>query len=376
MSIPLSLYIHLPWCVRKCPYCDFNSHAIRPAEIPENAYIDCLLNDFKRQLPTLQGREIISIFLGGGTPSLFSAQSIARLFKEIGRMHPLALDCEITLEANPGAAEQQRFKGYREAGVNRISLGIQSFQSEKLRLLGRIHDEDEAHKAIDMVKAAGFSRFNIDIMHGLPQQTLEDALFDLQQMIQYQPTHFSWYQLTIEPNTYFHRQTPILPDEDVLFAIEQQGLLQLQQHQFERYEVSAYAKPGQSCRHNLNYWLFGDYLGLGAGAHSKLTCFETQQIKRHWNYRSPHTYMNAKEGFISNASLLTPEDLVTEFMLNALRLYQDISFELFEQRTLLPRRVLEPAMVMAAQRGLLSYEHGLSVTALGRRYLNDLCQLF
>lgn len=376
MSIPLSLYIHLPWCIRKCPYCDFNSHAIHQADIPEAAYIDCLLRDFERQLPALQERDIISIFLGGGTPSLFSAQGIARLLKAIAMLHPIASDCEITLEANPGTVEQQRFKGYREAGVNRISLGVQSFQSEKLRLLGRIHDAEEAHRALEMIKTAGFLRFNVDVMHGLPQQTLDDALFDLQQMMQYQPTHVSWYQLTIEPNTYFHRQTPVLPDEEVLFDIEQQGLLLLEQQGFQRYEVSAYAQAGQTCRHNLNYWLFGDYVGIGAGAHSKLSCQKTQQIKRHWNYRSPHTYMNAKESVVSNTSLLTPEDLVTEFMLNTLRVYQDISLELFEQRTFLSRTVLEPAMAAAVQKGLLSSQHALLVTPLGRRYLNDLCQLF
>jgi len=368
-----ALYIHLPWCIKKCPYCDFNSHAVK-GDIPEDAYIDYLLEDFNSHFESIKEREISSIFFGGGTPSLFSAKSLERLLTSIKKLIAFSDDCEITLEANPGTVEQTRFKHYFELGINRISLGIQSFQAEKLKALGRIHNDIEAHTAIDAVRKAGFINFNIDIMHGLPDQTVEESLNDLAQAIKHNPTHLSWYQLTIEPNTFFHRNTPVLPDEDALEAIEQQGLSLLENNNYKRYEISAYSLEGKQSQHNKNYWLFGDYLGIGAGAHSKLTL--SNKITRHWNHKSPYSYMKKEEPFISNQITIKEPDIIFEFMLNALRLFESVSFELFEANTGLRRSVLKIPMDLAIKKGLLKNKPFIETTDLGKKYLNDLCKIF
>lgn len=373
MLTDLSLYIHLPWCVKKCPYCDFNSHELK-TDLPEDDYIDCLIEDFKSHLPTIEGRIIKSIFFGGGTPSLFSANALERLLKNLAHWIKFSEDCEITLEANPGTVEQTRFKNYVDIGINRISLGIQSFQSEKLKLLGRIHNDIEAHKAIDAVKKAGFINFNIDIMHGLPNQSIDEALSDLEQALNHEPTHLSWYQLTIEPNTYFYRHTPILPNEEILEKIEQQGLKLLKKNGLIRYEISAYSIQEKQSVHNKNYWLFGDYLGIGAGAHSKLTI--ENKVMRHWNHKSPYSYMKKNEAFISNKIQIQQQDIVFEFMLNALRLFHPISFCLFEQRTGLDRHILKKPLDLAIQKGLLKNKPYIETTALGKKFLNDLCRIF
>ena len=368
-----ALYIHLPWCIKKCPYCDFNSHEMK-GDIPEEAYIDCLLEDFNSHLFSIQDREISSIFFGGGTPSLFSAKSLDRLLTTIQSKIKFSENCEITLEANPGTVEQTRFRNYFEIGINRISLGIQSFQAEKLKALGRIHNDVEAHTAIDAVRNAGFTNFNIDLMHGLPNQTPEESLNDIAQAIKHKPTHLSWYQLTIEPNTYFHKNTPVLPDEDALEMIEQQGLLLLENNHLKRYEISAYALDGKQSQHNKNYWLFGDYLGIGAGAHSKLTI--DNKIMRHWNHKSPYSYMKKDENFFSNKIEIKGSDIIFEFMLNALRLFEPVAFEVFEARTGLHREVLQAPFKLAIKKGLLKNKPFIETTDLGKKYLNDLCRIF
>ena len=267
---PLALYIHIPWCVRKCPYCDFNSHAASPT-LPEEEYVDALLADLDQDLHAVHGRELSSIFFGGGTPSLFSAQALGRLLKGVEQRIRFAPDIEITLEANPGTFEQEKFTAYRALGINRLSIGIQSFQEQKLKALGRIHNGDEAIRAAGMARQAGFDNFNLDLMHGLPDQSLDDALGDLRQAIAMKPTHLSWYQLTLEPNTVFWNQPPVLPEDDTLWDIQEAGQALLAEHGYAQYEVSAYAQPGRAARHNLNYWSFGDFIGIGAGAHGKLS---------------------------------------------------------------------------------------------------------
>lgn len=373
MPSDLSLYIHLPWCIKKCPYCDFNSHTA-PKDIPEAAYIDCLLKEFTLQLPYIVDREIKTVFFGGGTPSLFSAVGLERLLKNVRSMIAFSPDTEITLEANPGTVEQTRFAHYFDIGINRISLGIQSFQAEKLNLLGRIHDDKEGHCAVDAVKKAGFKNFNIDLMHGLPQQSVAEALNDLNQAMQHQPTHLSWYQLTIEPNTFFFQHSPILPEEEILWDIEQQGIALLKKHHYQRYEISAYAKEGKQAQHNKNYWLFGDYLGIGAGAHSKLTF--ANQVIRQWNHKSPFSYMKQERSFSSHQIKLKEGDIVFEFMLNALRLVEPISFELFEKKTGLKREVLQKPMKIAIAKGLLKDAPFIETTTLGKNFLNNLCKIF
>src|SRR3990167_5961302 len=286
--IPLSLYVHVPWCVQKCPYCDFNSHAVKE-ELPETAYIAELCKELTQKIPLIEDRPIQSLFIGGGTPSLFSAKSYARLFDFLKQHATLLPDAEITLEANPGTAEQQRFLDYRAVGINRLSIGIQSLQNDKLKALGRIHDGSQAQKAIEMAFTAGFTNFNVDLMFGLPNQTIEDAQQDLTSVIALKPPHLSWYQLTLEPNTLFHKFPPKLPDDDYLWQMQNEGIAQLAQHGYQRYEVSAYCQTGHESRHNLNYWLFGDYLGIGAGAHSKIT-HKDQTISRHSNIKHPKLY--------------------------------------------------------------------------------------
>jgi putative oxygen-independent coproporphyrinogen III oxidase len=376
-TIPLSLYIHLPWCVRKCPYCDFNSHKA-PAVIPEQEYINALIRDLEENLPSIWGRRLTSIFFGGGTPSLFSATGIERILREVNNRLPFHADMEITLEANPGTIDESRFAGFRTAGINRISLGLQSLQDDKLKALGRIHNSDCAVRAIAATLTAGFNNFNIDLMHGLPQQTVEDALSDLETALKYKPTHLSWYQLTIEPNTLYYHQPPQLPHEEMLWQIQVQGKDLLAKHDYHQYEVSAYARGNRYCVHNMNYWEFGDYLGIGAGAHSKITNMETQQIIRHSQSKNPRDYLNPNKKFTYETRILQQEkDIIFEFMLNALRLTQGFSTQLFSERTGLPQTVLTEKIALAQQKNLLLRENDkYYASELGQRFLNDLVSLF
>lgn len=372
---PLALYIHIPWCVRKCPYCDFNSHAAS-AVLPEEEYVDALLADLDQDLGAVQGRPLSSIFFGGGTPSLFSAMALGRLLAGVERRIPFATDIEITLEANPGTFEQAKFVAYRALGINRLSIGIQSFQPAKLEALGRIHTGDEAIRAADMARAAGFDNFNLDLMHGLPDQSLDDALDDLRQAIALAPTHLSWYQLTLEPNTVFWNQPPLLPEDDILWDIQEAGQTLLAQHGYGQYEVSAYAQPGRAARHNLNYWSFGDFIGIGAGAHGKLS-HPRNGIVRTWKTRLPKDYLNPAKAFQAGEKTLTREELPFEFLMNALRLSEGVDASLFSLRTGLSLDSLAHARQQAEQKGLLQVEPTrLAATAQGQLFLNDLLQYF
>lgn len=374
MSIPLSLYVHIPWCVRKCPYCDFNSHAVRD-ELPEAAYIDTVLADLRHEARWAQGREIQSIFIGGGTPSLFSAQSIAKLLDSANRIVPFASDIEITMEANPGTFEQDKFAGFLAAGVNRLSIGVQSFNTHHLKALGRIHSGQEAERAIVAAHQLGFKRLNIDLMHGLPDQTPQQALADLEQGLALGPDHLSWYQLTIEPNTEFYQRPPQIPEDDALWEIQQQGQARIHAAGFTQYEVSAYAKaPTARARHNLNYWEFGDYIGIGAGAHGKVTDLSTHEIHRRWKQRSPKAYMTHIDP-LGGSRILAPDELPFEFMMNALRLIDGVPTERFHERTGQPIEVMAAVLQQAREKGLL-HPHRLQATPQGQLFLNDLLGLF
>ncbi|GAB3383668.1 radical SAM family heme chaperone HemW [Spongiibacter taiwanensis] len=352
---PLSLYIHIPWCVRKCPYCDFNSHA-QKGELPEQAYVAAMLEDLEQDLAFVQGREIQSIFIGGGTPSLFSARAYQQLFTGLKQQLRFASDIEITLEANPGTLNkevgQERFKAYRDSGINRISIGVQSFDSNQLGKLGRIHSSDDARHAIAAAQQAGFSNFNVDLMHGLNEQSLSDALQDLQIAIDSGAPHISWYQLTIEPNTEFYNRPPLLPVENDILRIQRAGFELLEQAGFERYEVSAFARPGHRARHNLNYWQFGDYLALGAGAHGKVTGADGQ-VQRYQKTRKPEDYLRRAPSRTSRQERVEAVDLPFEFVMNALRLREGFSPALFEQRTGLPWSAIHAKVSVLEQRGLL-----------------------
>jgi putative oxygen-independent coproporphyrinogen III oxidase len=372
---PLALYIHIPWCVRKCPYCDFNSHTAS-AVLPEEEYVDALLADLDQELPWAYGRELSSIFFGGGTPSLFSAAALGRLLAGVEQRIRFASDIEITLEANPGTFEQDKFTAYRQLGINRLSIGIQSFQPTKLEALGRIHSGPEALRAADMARKAGFDNFNLDLMHGLPDQSLDDALGDLRQAIALGPTHLSWYQLTLEPNTVFWNQPPLLPEDDILWDIQEAGQALLAEHGYDQYEVSAYAQPGRAARHNLNYWSFGDFIGIGAGAHGKLS-HPDGRIVRTWKTRLPKDYLNPAKAFKAGDKPLAVDELPFEFLMNALRLTHGVDAELFSQRTGLPLENLAGARREAEQRGLLQVEPTrLVATPRGQLFLNDLLQYF
>jgi putative oxygen-independent coproporphyrinogen III oxidase len=372
---PLALYIHIPWCVRKCPYCDFNSHAAGP-QLPEEEYVDALLADLDIDLQHVHGRPLTSIFFGGGTPSLFSDRALGRLLEGVERRIAFAPDIEITLEANPGTFEQAKFKGYRALGINRLSIGVQSFQEAKLKALGRIHDGGEAIRAADMARAAGFDNFNLDLMHGLPEQSIEDALFDLRTAIAQAPTHLSWYQLTMEPNTVFWNQPPVLPEDDLLWDIQEAGQALLAAEGYAQYEVSAYAQPGKQARHNLNYWTFGDFLGIGAGAHAKLST-PHGRILRTWKTRLPKDYLDPGKAYQAGERVLDSDELPFEFLMNVLRLTEGAPAELFSQRTGLSLQQLEQARREAERRGLLRGDDTrLVATAKGQLFLNDLLQLF
>ncbi|MFW9267231.1 radical SAM family heme chaperone HemW [Pseudomonas sp. R4-84] len=375
MLPPLALYIHIPWCVRKCPYCDFNSHTASP-QLPEEEYVDALLADLDQDLHGVHGRPLSSIFFGGGTPSLFSAQALGRLLRGVEARIPFAPDIEITLEANPGTFEQEKFVAYRALGINRLSIGIQSFQQAKLQALGRIHNGDEAVRAAGMARQAGFDNFNLDLMHGLPDQSLEDALSDLRQAIALKPTHLSWYQLTLEPNTVFWNQPPILPEDDTLWDIQEAGQALLAEHGYAQYEVSAYAQPGRAARHNLNYWSFGDFIGIGAGAHGKLS-HPDGRIVRTWKTRLPKDYLNPAKRFLAGEKSLANEELPFEFLMNALRLTEGVAAQLYPQRTGLSLESLADGRREAEQSGLLQVEPSrLAATERGQLFLNDLLQKF
>ncbi|WGZ95244.1 MAG: radical SAM family heme chaperone HemW [Candidatus Thiothrix putei] len=376
--IPLSLYIHIPWCIRKCPYCDFNSHAA-PSGLPEKAYVQALLTNLTHELPHIWGRKLESIFIGGGTPSLFSAESIDELLCGIRALLPFRPNIEITLEANPGTFEQDKFRGFREAGINRLSMGIQSFNPEHLQALGRVHDREEALRAADIARTAGFDNFNLDLMFGLPQQTLEQAMQDLQQAIALNPTHLSWYQLTLEPNTLFYKTPPPLPDDDLVADMQLNGQHFIKRSCYAQYEVSAYARQGFECRHNRNYWEFGDYVAIGAGAHGKLSNPADGSITRYHNYRQPAEYMQqALQGTArSGTERLAAADLGFEFMLNALRLRDGFPVALFTERTGLASDYIKAGLEQALQRGLLDVEGGyVRPTATGWQFLNKVIQLF
>jgi oxygen-independent coproporphyrinogen-3 oxidase len=375
--IPLALYVHIPWCMRKCPYCDFNSHTA--LEVPEQAYIQTLLADLASELPFIWGRKLESIFIGGGTPSLFSAEAIDQLLCGIRAFLPFRPNIEITLEANPGTFEQAKFKGFREAGINRLSMGIQSFNPVHLKALGRVHNQAEALRAADLARNAGFTNFNLDLMFGLPQQTLEQALDDLQQAIRLQPTHLSWYQLTLEPNTLFYKHPPVLPDDDLLVDMQMAGQALLAKSDYQQYEVSAYSQAHYQCVHNRNYWEFGDYIGIGAGAHGKYTNPADQSIQRYQKPRQPTEYMQrVQQGQArSQVQTLVPADIIFEFMLNALRLQAGFPLSLFTERTGLEVSLLTKGLEQARQRGLLEMnDNGIKPSTLGWQFLNTTIQIF
>lgn len=371
---PLALYIHVPWCVRKCPYCDFNSHAQREP-LPEAEYIQTLLNDLEDESIFAQGREINSIFIGGGTPSLFSADSYKALLQSIDHIIPIARNAEITLEANPGTFEQEKFLGYKDAGINRLSIGIQTFNDAQLQGLGRIHSASEAIKAASLAREL-FPKLNLDLMHGLPQQSQNDALEDIQQAIALEPDHLSWYQLTIEPNTEFHAKPPQLPVDETLWSIQEQGVSLIHDAGFNQYEISAYAKGDNRSQHNENYWEFGDYLGIGAGAHGKITLLNEQKIIRRWKQKQPKSYMQPTTRLVGHETIQT-EDLAFEFMLNALRLYDGVPTSLLTDRTGLSKDDIKIAVNKAIKQGLLSPSpERLKPTQQGRLFLNDLLAIF
>ena len=373
--ITTSLYIHMPWCVKKCPYCDFNSHQ-QPANWEPDAYLDALLLDLDQELAVRPVSHIASIFIGGGTPSLFHAKHYARLLSVVRERLIGEHDIEITLEANPGAIEHDLFSAYREVGINRISLGVQSFDDVLLQRLGRIHGQQDIEAAVAQLHRAGFERFNLDIMHGLPEQTVAMAMDDLQRAVACQPSHISWYQLTIEPNTLFAVKPPRLPSEIVLESIEDQGFDYLAQQGYERYEVSAFAQPGYQCQHNLNYWGFGDYIGIGAGAHGKWTCPVTNKIQRVLKHKHPRTYLKAIDK-TQVCEQIMPDAVPGEFMLNACRLLQGFTERDFVTTTGMPVNVVNTQLAQAQQKGLLQYQKGrYQPTSLGMAFHNDLVALF
>jgi oxygen-independent coproporphyrinogen-3 oxidase len=372
---PLGLYVHLPWCERKCPYCDFNSHEI--SVVPEEHYIRTLLQDLRDDLPLLQGRTVQTLFIGGGTPSLFSADGIRTLMREIAELVPLSPTLEATMEANPGSAEADKFCAFKDAGITRLSLGIQSFDDAQLQALGRIHTSDQAHAAIEFTHSAGFNSFNLDLMHGLPGQTLRGAETDLLCAITCAPSHLSWYQLTIEPNTVFHKRPPRLPLEDELADIQQCGEQLLAANGYLQYEVSAYSQQGYNCRHNRNYWSFGDYIGIGAGAHGKIS-FLDGHIERYAKRRQPVEYMSTEPGdFVASTRTLDVGEIVGEFMMNALRLNAGFTLHQFVSRTGLNLAQLEPQLDLLCQRELLVRDSdAVRTTNTGRRFLDSVVAEF
>ncbi|MGI8473792.1 radical SAM family heme chaperone HemW [Pectobacterium brasiliense] len=370
---PLSLYIHIPWCVQKCPYCDFNSHALK-GDVPHQEYVDHLLADLDADLPLASGRELHSIFIGGGTPSLLSAEAMQALLDGVRARIPLTPDAEITMEANPGTVEADRFSGYQRAGINRISIGVQSFDPQKLTRLGRIHGPDEAKRAAHLATGLGLRSFNLDLMHGLPDQSLDEALDDLRQAIALNPPHLSWYQLTIEPNTLFSSRPPTLPDDDALWDIYEQGHALLSAAGYQQYETSAYAKPGYQCQHNLNYWRFGDYLGIGCGAHGKLT-FSDGRILRTVKVRHPRGYMQGT--YLDKQHDVANDDRPFEFFMNRFRLLEAAPRADFTAYTGLEEHCIRPQLDQALAQGYLTETAThWQITEHGKLFLNSLLELF
>ena len=374
---PLSLYIHIPWCVQKCPYCDFNSHGLK-SDLPEKEYVAHLLDDLAIDAKRVGNRQVETIFIGGGTPSLFSADAMAAILEGVKARVNLAPNAEITMEANPGTVEAGKFAGFYQAGVNRISVGIQSFQPHHLKVLGRIHNELQAENAVKQAHSAGLPTFNLDLMHGLPEQSVENAMGDLQQGIALNPYHLSWYQLTIEPNTPFYSRPPALPDDDILWEIQQRGHEILEAAGYHQYEISGYAKHGHQCQHNLNYWRFGDYLGIGCGAHGKITDTKKSTIHRTVKVKHPRGYMEISRPYLDTQTQVAEDDLPFEFFMNRFRLVEPCPIDDFSSFTglTLPKDV-DTALADAQQQGLLrlSPSHW-QVTDKGRRYLNSLLSCF
>lgn len=376
-SIPLSLYVHFPWCVQKCPYCDFNSHTVK-TPIPEQEYIGTLLTDLDQDLELVSGRSIKTIFFGGGTPSLMSGAGMAFFLSELRQKVRLTPDAEITLESNPGTVDSNNFAQYRKAGVNRLSIGVQSFRDHQLEKLGRIHSAEEAGSAFQIARKAGFDNINLDLMFGLPDDNVEGSLFDLQQAIELKPEHISWYQLTMEPNTLFYKQPPLLPSDDQIWEFQEAGQSLLADAGFQQYEISAYAQVGKQCRHNLNYWKFGDYLGIGAGSHGKISQIERSRlmIERTTKPRHPKLYLDFKNQK-RQCRALEQDDLILEFMMNALRLKQGFLKQDFEVTTGMSFAVLEPMLAEAQGKGLLDIEENeIAPSEKGLMFLNDLLAIF
>ncbi|MCC8374750.1 MULTISPECIES: radical SAM family heme chaperone HemW [Photorhabdus] len=370
---PLSLYIHIPWCVQKCPYCDFNSHALK-GDVPHQEYVDHLLADLKTDRPMVNGREVTTIFIGGGTPSLLSSQAMQQLLDGVRALLPVSPQAEITMEANPGTVEIDRFSGYQQAGINRISIGVQSFSPDKLVRLGRIHGPDEAKRAARLAASLGLRSFNLDLMHGLPNQSLDEALNDLRQAIALSPPHLSWYQLTIEPNTSFGSRPPVLPDDDALWDIFSQGHQLLTAAGYQQYETSAYAKPGYQCQHNLNYWRFGDYLGIGCGAHGKIT-FEDGRILRTVKTKHPRGYMQGR--YLDKQHQVENEDRPFEFFMNRFRLLEMMPKQDFSDFTGLSETSIRTQIEQALAAGYLSETAThWQITQKGKLFLNSLLELF
>ncbi len=372
----VSIYIHFPWCVKKCPYCDFNSHAIKDDQYLSENYYKTLIRNFDADFTDIQGREIASIFIGGGTPSLFKPEYLDKVLEHIKANTKLSKDCEITLEMNPGTVERGSITSYADIGINRISLGVQSFQDDKLKTLGRIHNVENVYNTVEEIHQSAINNFNIDIMHGLPNQSVEDGIFDISQAIAMKPTHISWYQLTIEPNTLFAVKTPTLPNEQTLENIETLGKKLLTHAGFNQYEVSAYAKEGKKSVHNSNYWMFGDYIGIGAGAHSKITNLATKEVKRSWKQKHPKIYTQT-ENLIQGQSTISKDDLIYEFMLNALRLKDGFNLYTFKQQTFLNIDVLSEKINSGISKGLLEKtDNHIKPTSNGYLFLNDCVNLF
>ncbi len=375
---PLSLYIHIPWCIRKCPYCDFNSHEAKGA-IPEQRYIDCLISDIEYALPNIWGRRVYSVFFGGGTPSLFSAAGIDAILAAVRARVTLDAEAEITLEANPGTFEADKFRRYRDAGVNRLSIGIQSFNAAHLQALGRVHNDDEAKRAIEIAQHH-FDNINLDVMFALPNQTLAECVTDLETALSFNTNHLSIYHLTLEPNTLFHRFPPPLPDDELAADMQDTIEAKLQAAGYDHYETSAYSKPGKRSKHNMNYWQFGDYVGIGAGAHGKISYpDQARGITREARFKQPKTYMERAALGLSNQDekMIAPAELPFEFMLNALRLTEGFSNDLFIERTGLPISVISRELEKAVSLGLIENHHlRIKPTAKGRLFLNDLLELF
>ncbi len=370
---PLSLYIHIPWCIQKCPYCDFNSHT-RKAEIPQDDYIQHLLNDLSQDQQLIGDRQVLTLFIGGGTPSLFSATAIYQLLKGIKDRINLSPKAEITMEANPGTVETSRFQQYQQAGITRISIGIQSFDDQKLQQLGRIHDAKQAKYAAAICSKLNLASFNLDLMHGLPEQTLSHALADLRQAIALAPPHLSWYQLTIEPNTLFGSKPPKLPDEDILWEIYQEGDELLRSAGYQQYEISAYAKPGYQCQHNLNYWRFGDYLAIGCGAHSKITLTD-RRIIRMMKTRHPKGYMAGR--YLDQQHWVSKEERPFEFFMNRFRLLEPTPRKAFSDLTNLNEDSIRPALDQAISQGyIVETSTDWQITNKGKLFLNSLLELF